>query len=139
MPETQNGPWQTYYTDRINNHFFLFADYVETYPRAIGEDYSLLENEHLNILSAIENAISCCCWKQVVRFGWAVCDPTKGYLRIRGYWLTLNELLPQMIVAAQNAKDQNALHTFWQHYANMKLDIGDWETAEPIYHQLLNY
>lgn len=139
MPEIEDESWPAYYADKIPDHFTYYLAYAETYPRAIDEDYSILEEEHHNILSAIDNAVSCSLWQHVVRFGWSVCDPTKGYLRVRGYWSILNDLLPQMIVAAQNAQDEDAVQTFRQHYANMKLDMGDWETAEAIYHELLHH
>lgn len=138
-PKKQNESWLTYHATLSDNHLVWFADYVELYPRAISADYSRLESEHDNILSAVGHAISGNYWQHLVRFGWAVCDPTKGYLRIRGYWSALSELLPQTIVAAQNASDDDALQTFRQHYANVKLDTGDWEAAEAIYHELLHY
>lgn len=114
-----------------------FLRYAETHAQTTREDYNALEFEKDNLLGAAELAFTQRDWGRVVRLAYALAVPTKGVLRVRGYWDEALRIAGQALTAARSAKSEEQVSKWSHNLAMMYEDRGKLEEAHRLYDESL--
>lgn len=96
--------------------------------------YDNLESEQKNFLVSFAYAHDEEDWETVLALAWAVtANQGDGYLRIRGYWTVLREVLEIAVKAAIQQNEAGDWMAFRVNLASLLIDMGDLNAAGEMY------
>lgn len=119
-------------------HTSHYLAYARAHSRPTTADYDALEVERANILAAMDRVYGEGKWGQVRRFAWALCQPSTGYLGVRGYWGELRARLEQALEAAQASGHRQNEAAFLHNLGILAQSTGEYAEAHRLYRQSLD-
>jgi tetratricopeptide (TPR) repeat protein/MinD-like ATPase involved in chromosome partitioning or flagellar assembly len=114
-----------------------FSHYVKAHDRPTPEDYSTLEIERDNILSAIDLAFGINDWKTASEISYKIANPVSGMLSIHGFWDEAMRRNKQSLAAARKASDERLIAAFTHNVAVFQQMRGELFEAQRLYSESL--
>jgi tetratricopeptide (TPR) repeat protein len=114
-----------------------FAHYVKGHDWPTPEDYSALEIERDNILSAIDLAFDINDWKTASEISYTIANPASGMLSIHGFWDEAIRRNEQSLAAARKALNVRLIADFTHNVAVFHQMRGELFEAQRLYSESL--